>query len=99
MARRPSILAADVLGWTLYQNGEYQEASLYAQEALKLGTKDALMLFHAGMVTFKLGRFDEAKGYLGQALALNPNFSVLYRDEARRTLNALDRSLDVRSAT
>jgi tetratricopeptide (TPR) repeat protein len=87
--RRPSIHAADVLAWTLYKNGEIQEAERYAAEALRLGTKDALMLFHAGMIHYRLGDREKAKELLEEAVAVNPHFSVLYRDEVRRTLEVL----------
>jgi tetratricopeptide (TPR) repeat protein len=88
-ARRPSLHAADVLAWALYKAGEYHEAQLFAQEALRLGTQDALMLFHAGMIAHRLGHPDQARDYLERALTINPSFSLLYADEARRTLEAL----------
>ena len=88
-ASRPSIHAADVLAWALYKSGEYEEAQFYSQEALQLGTKDALKLFHAGMIAYRLGENLQAQGYLEQALEINPHFSILYSDEARQTLNAL----------
>ena len=61
----------------------------YSQEALKLGTKDALLFFHAGMIHYKLGNRPEARAFLEQALALNPYFSVLYREQAFGMLDKL----------
>jgi tetratricopeptide (TPR) repeat protein len=88
-ANRPSIYGADVLAWTLYKTGNYAEAQKYSQEALKLGTKDALKLFHAGMIALKLGDKEQARENLEQALTINPHFSILYADQAQRTLQTL----------
>ncbi|HLO28034.1 MAG TPA: tetratricopeptide repeat protein [Anaerolineales bacterium] len=88
-ANRPSIYGADVLAWTLYKTGNYTEAKKYSEEALALGTKDALKLFHAGMIALKLGDKAQARGYLERALEINPHFSILYADEASRTLQTL----------
>jgi len=88
-ARRPSIHAADALAWTLYRAGRPAEAEPYAREALRLGTKDPLKLYHAGMIAHALGRTGQARAWLEQALTLNPQFSILYAAEARRTLDAL----------
>ena len=88
-ARRPSIHAADVLAWTLYKAGDYQEARSFSEQALRLGTKDALKLFHAGMIAYRLGDNTAARHYLERALAINPHFSIMYADEARLTLQKL----------
>ena len=88
-ANRPSIHAADVLAWSLYKTGHYEEAQSFSQKALQLGSKDALKLFHAGMIAYRLGDKAQAIEYLEQALAINPHFSILYADEAQRTLNTL----------
>jgi tetratricopeptide (TPR) repeat protein len=88
-AARPSIHAADSLAWTLYQQGKYTEAQQYANEALRLGTRDALKLFHAGMIAHALGQNDQARTQLQQAVDLNPRFSLLYSDLATTTLTAL----------
>jgi len=86
---RPSIHGADALAWVLYKTGDYKLAQKYAEEALQLGTKDALKLFHAGMIALELGDKMQAREYLQQALAINPYFSIMYADEARRTLETL----------
>ena len=88
-ANRPSIHGADALAWALYKTGNYEEAGTYALEALKLGTKDPLKLFHAGMIALELGEKDQARQYLDEALTINPHFSILYAEEAQRTLETL----------
>jgi tetratricopeptide (TPR) repeat protein len=87
---RPSIHAADALAWTLYKTGKYKEAQKYSSEALKLGTRDPLKLFHAGMIAKALGQREQARKYLQQAVDLNPHFSLLYSDEAADSLKALN---------
>lgn len=84
--RRQSIHSADALGWTLYAKGQFGEAARYAREALRLGTRDPLLHFHAGMIAFRLGNRAGAERHLSSALAINPNFSFLHRDVAARTL-------------
>ncbi|TMB71158.1 MAG: tetratricopeptide repeat protein [Chloroflexi bacterium] len=89
--RSGSVPVADVLAWALYKDGRYDEGLGYSQEALRLGTRDSLLLFHAGMIEFRLGNHDKAREYLGAALQINPRFSVLYADEAAATLDDLDK--------
>lgn len=86
---RPSIKAADVLAWTLYKTGDYAAAAEMSKQALRLGTQDSLMLFHAGMIAAKQGQNEAARPLLQNALTLNPNFSFLYATEARQTLSQL----------
>ncbi|MSP11511.1 MAG: tetratricopeptide repeat protein [Chloroflexi bacterium] len=89
MERRPGIKAADLLAWTLYQTGDYTGAQEAMNQALKLGTHDALMWFHAGMIAYRLGNYDQAQSYLKRTVTTNPNFSLLYAGEARDTLTKL----------
>jgi tetratricopeptide (TPR) repeat protein len=86
---RPSIHGADALAWALYKTGDLEEAKTYSEEALQLGTKDPLKLFHAGMIALESGDKSQAREYLEEALAINPRFSILYAEEARRTLETL----------
>ena len=83
-ADRPSVFGDDVLGWTLARNGRCEAALRYSQRSLRLGTLDALKLFHRGYVAACLGRRGEAAGWYRRALALNPRFSILGAPVARK---------------
>jgi tetratricopeptide (TPR) repeat protein len=89
VAVRPSIVAWDVLAWTLYRSGDLDGAAAASKEALRLGTRSALMQFHAGMIAAARGDTEQAITFLESALELNPHFSVRYAPEARATLERL----------
>jgi len=86
---RRDIYAYDVLAWALYKNDRPQEALAAMTEALKLGTKDARLLFHAGMMHQRLGNTAQAQDYLRRALATNPHFHIVHAELAARTLTQL----------
>jgi len=85
-ADRPSIDGDDVLAWALARNGRCGEALPYSKSALRLGTRDALKLFHRGMIERCLGNRAAGDSFLRRALALNPHFSVLWSPVARKAL-------------
>ena len=81
---RPSIDGDDVLAWALARNGRCDEARTYSRRALRLGTHDALKLFHRGMIERCLGHDASARAWFVRALRLNPHFSLLWSPVARR---------------
>jgi tetratricopeptide (TPR) repeat protein len=88
-AQRRDVYGWDVLAWTLYKNGRIVEARTAIAEALRPGTRDARLYFHAGMIHSALGETGEARRLLERALAINPRFHVLHADVAARTLRGL----------
>jgi tetratricopeptide (TPR) repeat protein len=85
-AERKSIEAEDVLAWALYVNGRCKEARAHSARARRLGTRDALKLFHRGMIERCLGERAAERSFLRRALAINPHFSLLYVRVAERAL-------------
>ena len=85
-AERPSIDGDDVLAWALARNGRCAEALPWSKRALRLGTRDAVKLFHRGMIESCLGNRRAARLYLGRALSLNPHFSLIWSPVARKAL-------------
>jgi tetratricopeptide (TPR) repeat protein len=87
--RRRSVLVADALGWALHRVGHDAAALRYSRFAQKLGYRPALFSFHQGMIEMALGRRDEARRHLREALSINPNFSILQVPVAERALSKL----------
>jgi tetratricopeptide (TPR) repeat protein len=91
---RRDIYAYDVIAWNLYKNNKAEEAREAINNALRLGTKDAKLFYHAGMIYHRLGDKPKARQYLRRALETNPHFHILFADEAARTLKGLESSKD-----
>jgi len=87
---RRDVYAYDALAWALYRNGRAVEAEAAAVQALRLGTLDAALLFHAGIIHDALGHREVARDYLSRALAANPHFSPRGAEEARRILARIE---------
>jgi tetratricopeptide (TPR) repeat protein len=89
LEQRRDIYSYDTLAWAYYKNRRLTEARDAMAQALRLGTQDALLLFHAGMIAYGLGEKEEAKSYLRRALVTNPYFSLTGAPRARDTLQCL----------
>jgi tetratricopeptide (TPR) repeat protein len=88
-AAAPSVRSADALGWALTRAGRPQEGLEFAARALRLGSRDAMFLFHAGIAARDAGRPDLARRNLSRALSGNPRFSPVHAPQARRVLEQL----------
>jgi tetratricopeptide (TPR) repeat protein len=83
---RPSIDGDDVLAWALERTGHCGEALRFSKRALRLGTLDALKMFHRGGIEGCLGHPAAERAWLRRALRLDPSFSILWAPVARRAL-------------
>lgn len=69
--------------------GMLAEADKNARQALSLGTRDASLYFHAGMIAAGRGDKPTARTYLQRALAINPLFHPFQPQQARDMLARL----------
>jgi tetratricopeptide (TPR) repeat protein len=83
---RRDIYGADAVAWTALKAGKLAEAQAAMREALRLGTQDAKLFYHAGMIARAAGDKVAAARYLQRALALNPRFDALQAPIARNSL-------------
>jgi len=91
---RKDIYAYDLLAWSLYKNGKTEDARDAIEKALKLGTKDAKLFFHAGMIYRALGAKEKAAQFLSRAIDTNPRFHPIFADIAAQTLTQLERETE-----
>jgi len=90
LQRRHDIYTYDTLAWVYDKNGRYADAWKAMEQALHLGTRDALLFFHAGMIAHGLGKREQARDYLHQAFTLNPHFHLIQTGVAKRMLTELE---------
>ncbi|GAC1347274.1 MAG: hypothetical protein NVSMB23_26240 [Myxococcales bacterium] len=78
----------DVAAWALYRAGRFDEARAASDKALRLGTRDARLWFHAGVIRIAGGDAAGGRALVRKALDLNPHFDRKGEAEARQLLTA-----------
>jgi tetratricopeptide (TPR) repeat protein len=86
---RKDVYGYDALAWALLAAGRPAEADAAMQSALAFGTRDAKLLYHAGMIRLALGDVARAREHIEAALALDPSFDALQAARAREALARL----------
>jgi len=81
---RRDIYGADALAWAALKAGKLDEARQASKEALRLGTRDARLFYHAGMIARAAGDNAAARDFLQRALTLNPQFDPRQARIAKR---------------
>lgn len=86
---RRDVYGYDLLAWSLHKQGRNAEAKAAMTSALRMGTEDAMLFYHAGMIERALGQRDSAKAYLKRALQVNPSFHPTQAAAARAALDSI----------
>jgi tetratricopeptide (TPR) repeat protein len=86
---RPSVHIADILGWAEFQTGDLAGALQHSAAALRLGSEDPLLLYHAGVIAQANGDNAGARELLRRAYELNPRFSLRWSDDLALRLSRL----------
>ena len=78
----PPSVYYNLLAWSYYQLGKYDEAIAEGKRAISVNPKD--FLAHLGLICsyLSMGREEEARAHAAEVLRIDPNFSV---DKAERT--------------
>ena len=77
-AMRPSLPARDALAWALRKAGQLDAAVALTADLLATGTRDAHILYHAGMIRMGAGDITGGGALLQQALAANPRYNTFH---------------------
>jgi tetratricopeptide (TPR) repeat protein len=89
MRETPTVRAADAVAWSLHRLGRDREAMRRVKDAIRLGSVDPFLRYHAGAIEAAVGDTAAARRDLGMALATDPGFSATGAAEARRLLDGL----------
>jgi tetratricopeptide (TPR) repeat protein len=89
LTERHDVYGYDAQAWALLANGRASEADAAMARALALGTRDAMLLYHAGEIARAVGDAARARDLLGQALAIRGALDPLYAARAQASLAAL----------
>lgn len=89
---RKDIYGYDALAWCLYKNGKIAESVTAIRQALTMGTKDAKIFYHAGIIFSAAKQNAEAKKYLKMALSIQPHFHPLYAARAAQMVQKMEES-------
>ena len=90
-AVRRDIYGADALAWTALKAGKLAQARMAIKQALRMGTQDAILYYHAGMIAAAVGDHGASRAYLDRAIDLSPHFDPLQAPLAKRALGELSR--------
>ena len=86
---RHDIYGYDLLAWALHSMGDNGRAAVAMDSALALGTRDAMLFYHAGMIARARGDRLSAAEYLKQALEANPYWDPFQPKQAQAVLDSI----------
>lgn len=86
ITKRKDIHTYDVLAWVYFKAGRYAQAEAAMQQALRLGTKNAVFHYHAGRIAQALGKNAAARTHFKTALTQNPYFHPQHAAFAKQQL-------------
>ncbi len=89
LADRRDVYGYDADAWALLANGRAADADAAMTRALALGTRDAMLLYHAGEIALAVGDSTRARDLLTQSLAIRGALDPLSASKARATLDGL----------
>ncbi len=89
LATRRDVFGHDAHAWALYRAGDLDAAAAAADEAMRLGTPDGRILYHAGLIAAARGEIDEARELLSRADQHSASLPSLQAVELERVLGEL----------
>ena len=90
LSARHDVYGYDAAAWALHKAGDERRADDAATHAIALGTRDARLYYHAGIIANGLGDAARAATNLRRALDISPNFDPVQAPIARNTLATLN---------
>ncbi len=84
-----NITDADTVAWVYHKCGQAEKAIVAMKRALRHGTPDAELHYHAGVLAAAVGDRPAAQRHLLKVQGLQPNFHVIHGGRALEAMKAL----------
>lgn len=68
MERRQDVFTREAFAWALQANGQLEEARTEMDTVLKIGIRDPVFFYHAGVIAQRNGNHEQAREYLQESL-------------------------------
>ena len=76
-AERRDIFTADALAWASFKAGQLDRARLAMVEAMRTGTHDRVILYHAAEIERASGHLDAARRLVAASIDGSPHFDLV----------------------
>jgi tetratricopeptide (TPR) repeat protein len=86
---RADVFTVDALAWALHAAGRHQEAWTQMQRAMAVGTQDARLFYHAGIIAASVEQQPQAAHYLAAASTIQQMLLPSERQHLRTTVAVL----------
>lgn len=90
--QQPNVYAADAAAWAAFRSGRIDEAAALMDSALRIGTRDPRMAYHASVIFEATGDSARARDYATQAVEMEAAQSRRYVHAARELLLRVEAS-------
>jgi len=88
-SRPNNIDVLDTYAWALFRTGRANDAVPIIERALRMGTRNATMKYHAAQIYNAVGELHKAAALLRESLTINPYVRVQHAPEVDTLLNRL----------
>jgi len=89
-ADRHDIFTEDALAWAYFESGDLARAKAASDLALRTGSRDREIQYHAAAIANALGRTADARSHVDAALSGSPRFDLISAPAAVALLKTLD---------
>lgn len=89
-AGRHDIFTEDALAWAYFKAGRTRDAVTAAKQALRTGTRDRQILYHAAAIMNAAGEREAARRLAVRSLEGNPHFDLISAPAAAELLRSID---------
>lgn len=88
-AKRQDIFTMDALAWAYFKAGRFDDAAKASEQALRTGTRDRTILYHAAAIRQALGDAARARTLVARALDGHPQFDPVAAPAAQALASSL----------